>query len=111
MNVLNRIGGAFLLLGLGIAVIIGFQTPTGRQIWDGLWQATATIVDYVRSAISGFAGHGTSGDLAASIGVAAVVMVAVMVFIKGTISYRLFSILLVLATILAFLLYNPGIVG
>ena len=111
MNVLNRIGGALLLLGLGLAVIFGFQTPTGRRFWDGVWQAGDTVVDYARSQISGLSGRGTSGDRAASIGVAAVVIVAIMVFIKGPISYRLFSILLVLAPVLAFVLYDPAIVG
>jgi len=110
MNVLNRIGGAFLLLGLGVAVIFGFQTPTGRQIWDGVWQAAATIVDYARSAISGFAGQGTSGHLAASIGIAAVAVVIAITFLKWPISARTYAIVLILATILAFILYNPAIV-
>ena len=110
MNVLNRIGGTLLLLGLAIAVIIGFQTPTGRRFWDGIWQAGDTVVDYARAQIGGLAGRGTAGNLAASIGVAAVALVAVQIFIKGPISYRLFIILLILATVLAFILYNPAAV-
>ena len=39
MKILNRVGGAFLLLVLVAAAILGFHTPTGRQIWDDLWAA------------------------------------------------------------------------
>ena len=39
MKILNRVGGAFLLLVLVVAAIMGFQTPDGRQIWDDLWAA------------------------------------------------------------------------
>jgi hypothetical protein len=111
MNILNRVGGALLLLGLGIAVIIGFQSPTGRRFWDGVWQAGETVVDYARAQISSFAGRGTSGNLVGSIGLAAVAMVLAMTFLKWPITARLYAILLILATILAFVLYNPGIVG
>jgi hypothetical protein len=111
MKVLNRVGGALLLLGLAIAVIIGFQSPTGRQFWDGIWQAGTTVLDYARAQISRLSGRGTTGNLAASIGAAAVGMVAVMIFIKGPISYRLFIILLIIATVVAFILYNPAVVS
>jgi hypothetical protein len=110
VNVLNRIGGTLLLLGLAIAVIIGFQTPTGRRFWDGIWQAGDTVVDYARTQIAGFAGRGTAGNLLGSIGAAAIVLVIVLTLIRGSISVRLYTILLILATILAFILYNPGVV-
>ena len=111
MKVLNRVGGALLLLGLAIAVIIGFQSPTGRQFWDGIWQAGATVLDYARAQISGFAGQGTSGNLAGSIGLAAIAVVIAVTFLKWPISARVYAIVLILATILAFILYNPAIVS
>jgi hypothetical protein len=111
MNLLNRVGGALLLLGLGIAVIIGFQSPTGRQFWDGIWQAGATVVGYFRTQIERLTGGGTDGNLAVSVGIAAVGMIIVMTLIKGAISVRLYTILLVVATAVAFVLYNPSIVA
>ncbi len=41
MKILNRVGGAFLLLVLVAAAVLGFQTPTGRQIWTGIWAAVS----------------------------------------------------------------------
>ena len=111
MNLLNRVGGALLLLGLGVAVIIGFQSPTGRQFWDGIWQAGTTVVRYARSQIERLSGGGTDGNLAVSIGIAAVGLIIVLTLIKWPISVRVYTVLLILATVVAIVLYNPSIVA
>ena len=48
VKALGRIGGTLLALALFMAVVIGFQTPTGRAVWDGLWQATAAVLAWIR---------------------------------------------------------------
>ncbi len=111
MNVLNRVGGALLLLGLGIAVIIGFQSPTGRQFWDGIWQAGSTIVDYARTQILRLNGTSVAGDWRAAIGIVAVVLILLFIVLKKPISFRLFTTLLVLGVVAAFILYNPSVVS
>jgi hypothetical protein len=111
MNLLNRVGGALLLLGLGLAVIIGFQSPTGRQFWDGVWQAGATVVGYFRTQIERLTGEGTDGNLAVSVGVAAVGLIIVLTLMKWPITVRVYTILLILATVVAIVLYNPSIVA
>ena len=58
MNALNKIGGALLLAGLAIAVIIGFQTPTGREFWDGIWQAGETVVQFIGDQLARLSGTG-----------------------------------------------------
>ena len=50
MKILNRVGGAFLLLVLVAAVVLGFQTPTGRQIWDDLWAAGSAVAELAAAA-------------------------------------------------------------
>ena len=44
---INRIGGAVLLLILATAVISGFQSPTGRPIWDSLWDSVQDVFTYL----------------------------------------------------------------
>jgi cobalamin biosynthesis protein CobD/CbiB len=66
---------------------------------------------YARAEISSFSGQGTSGNLAGSIGLAAVAVVIAVTFLKWPISARTYSIVLILATILAFILYNPASVS
>jgi hypothetical protein len=111
MNLLNRVGGALLLLGLGLAVVIGFQSPTGRQFWDGVWQAGATVLGYARTQIESLGGRNTDGNLAVSVGIAAVGLIIVLTLIKWPITVRVYTILLILATAVAVVLYNPSILG
>jgi hypothetical protein len=107
MKVLNRVGGAFLLLVLGIAAITGFQSPTGRPMWDGLWSATTTVFRYGRDQAAGLTS--VSGHGRAAIGWAAFGFVVLMIVLPKPISLRLFTILLVLGAAVAFVLWDPGI--
>jgi hypothetical protein len=111
VGVLNKIGGALLLCGLAIAVIIGFQTPTGRQFWDGIWQAGATVVNYVRSQGVRLDGTAVSGNAWAAIGVSAILFLIVMTLVPPLRVGRGFAILAIIFTALAFVLYNPTILG
>lgn len=111
MGVLNKIGGALLLAGLAIAVIIGFQTPTGRQFWDGIWQAGATVVNYIRSQGVRLNGTAVAGNAWAAIGVSAILFLIVMTLVPPLRVGRGFAILAILFTALAFILYNPTILG
>jgi len=111
MNLLNRVGGALLLLGLGVAVIIGFQSPTGRQFWDGIWQAGATVLGYVRTQIERIDGTSIAGNAAAAVGIAAVSLVIIFILLKKPISLRLFTFLVIAPTAAAFVLYDPTILG
>jgi hypothetical protein len=106
MKILNRVGGAFLLLVLGMAAILGFQSPTGRQVWDDLWAAGSAALSWVQDQIGRvtlFAGHGFQ-----AIGAAALGLVLVLILLKKPISLRAFEILLVLAGVTAFVLWNPS---
>ena len=110
MGVLNKIGGALLLCGLAIAVIIGFQTPTGRQFWDGIWQAGKTVVDFIRAQGVRLDGTAVSGNAWAAIGVAAILFLVTIVLVPGLRVGRGFAVLAIVFTALAFVLYNPGII-
>ena len=83
MNALNKVGGALLVAGLAIAVIIGFQTPTGRQFWDGIWQAGATVVTFIGDQVARLSGTAVAGNLWAAIGVAAIGFLVIITLVPG----------------------------
>lgn len=109
MNALNKIGGLLLLAGLALAIIIGFQTPTGRQFWDGIWQAGSTVVGYAGDQVgrtTGVAGTPTAWIIAGAVFLVVVTLVARARGSRGA----------VLATALAaflvgLFLYNPSLVS
>jgi hypothetical protein len=111
VNALNKIGGALLVAGLALAVIIGFQTPTGRQFWDGIWQAGSTVVEFVGDQLGRLSGTAIAGNLWAAIGVAAIAFLVLITLVPGLRSGRAFAITAVLFTALAFVLYQPSIVA
>ena len=111
MNALNKIGGALLLAGLAVAVIIGFQSPTGRQFWDGVWQAGATVVGYAGDQITRLNGTPIAGNWTVAVGIAAVGLAALLILLPKPISTRLFTVLVIAATAAAVILYQPSIVS
>lgn len=111
MNALNKIGGALLLAGLAIAVIIGFQTPTGREFWDGIWQAGETVIQFIGDQLARLSGTGVAGNLWASIGIAAIGFLVIITLAPGLRAGRGFAILAIAFTALAFVLYQPSIVS
>ena len=111
MNALNKIGGALLVAGLAIAVIIGFQAPTGRQFWDGIWQAAETVVTFIGDQVARLSGTAVAGNLWAAIGVAAIGFLVLITLVPGLRSGRSFAIMAILFTALAFVLYDPTIVS
>jgi hypothetical protein len=111
VNALNKIGGALLLAGLAVAVIIGFQTPTGRAFWDGIWQAGAAVVSFVGAQVSRLSGTAVAGNLWAAIGIAAIGFLATITLVPGLRAGRGFAVMAILFTALAFVLYQPTIVS
>lgn len=116
MKILNRVGGAFLLLVLGIAAIIGFQSPTGRQIWDDLWEAVRLVLTYLRELIQGLGGKTVGGTTVAgnatlAIAISAVGVIVLLSLLKKPVSVRAFTIMVLLAAVGAFILYNPAVVA
>ena len=111
MKILNRVGGAFLLLVLVAAVVLGFQTPTGRQIWDDLWAAGSAVVSWVRDRIQLLTGTSIPGHAAVAIAIAAVGVIVVLALRGKPVSYRAFVLLLLGAAVVAYILYNPGAVA
>ena len=111
MNALNKVGGFLLLAGLALAVIIGFQTPTGRQFWDGIWQAGETVVTFIGDQVARLSGTAVAGNLWAAIGVAAIAFLILITLVPGLRSGRSFAIMAILFTALAFVLYDPTIVS
>ena len=111
MGVLNRIGGTLLLLGLAIAVIIGFQTPTGRRFWDGIWQAGDTVVTYIRDQATRLGGTPIAGNAWAAIGAAAILFLITITLVPGLRQGRGFAIMAILFTALGFIFYNPSVIG
>ena len=113
MKLLNRVGGVFLLLVLAIAAITGFQSPTGRPIWDNLWSATASVLGYTRTQAARLAGSPTDGHAFAAIGTAALLLLLVITLVlagaKKSISGQAFLLMLVGAAVVAFLLWNPAV--
>ena len=108
MKILNRVGGAFLLLVLVAAAILGFQTPTGRQIWDGISQAVIDVLRWLQQLSAGLIGSPFDGHGYAAIGGAAVLLVLVLILLKKPIPLRVFELLLVVAAAVAFVLWNPS---
>jgi hypothetical protein len=111
MKILNRVGGAFLLLVLVAAVVLGFQTPTGRKIWDDLWAAGSAALSWLRDQIQLLTRTPIPGHAAAAIAVAAVGVIVVLGLLKKPISVRAFTVLVLLAGVVAYILYNPGAVA
>jgi hypothetical protein len=109
VNALNKIGGALLLAGLAVAVIIGFQTPTGRRFWDGVWQAGSTVVGFVGDQAARLGGTAVAGNLWAAIGIAAIAFVIAITLAPGLRAGRGFVVMAILFTALAFVLYQPSI--
>lgn len=111
MSALNKIGGALLLAGLAVATIIGFQSPTGRQFWDGVWQAGATVVGYAGDQIVRLDGTSVAGNLTVAVGIAAVSLAALLILLPKPIPGRTFTVLMIAATATAVILYQPSIVS
>lgn len=111
MNVLNKLGGALLLAGLAVAVIIGFQTPTGREFWDGIWQAGSAVVGFIGDQGVRLNGTAVAGNLGVAIAIAAIAFLLTITLVPGLRVGRGFAILAVLFTGLAFILYQPSILG
>jgi hypothetical protein len=107
MKLINRIGGAFLLAVVGIATISGFQSRTGRPIWDSLWSATAAVLGYFSDLIGGFTS--VAGDGRAAIGWAATGLLALLIVMKKPVSVQAFTILLLVGAAVAFVLWDPAI--
>ena len=111
MKILSRVGGAFLLLVLVAAAVLGFQTPTGRQIWDDLWAAVTALGRWVRDQIQLLTRTPIPGHAAAAIGIGAVGVVVVLGLRGKPVSSRAFVLLLLVAALVAYVLYNPGAVA
>ena len=111
MKILSRVGGAFLLLVLVAAVILGFQTPTGGQIWDDLWAAGAAVVGWVRDQIQLLTRTSIPGHAGAAIAIAAVGVIVVLALLKKPVRVRAFTVMVLLAAIAAYVLYNPTVVA
>lgn len=90
MKVLNRVGGFFLLLVLGIAAITGFQSPTGRPIWDNLWNATASVLGYARNQAVRLDGSPIKGHPFSAIGVAAILVLALIAVVLAGVKKSIF---------------------
>jgi hypothetical protein len=110
VKILNRVGGAFLLLVLVAAVVLGFQTPTGRQIWTDISQAVVALLRWLQQASARLIGSPFDGHGYAAIGAAAVLLVLILIFLKKPIPLRVFELLLVLSAVVAFVLWNPSVI-
>jgi hypothetical protein len=109
VNALNKVGGFLLLAGLALAVIIGFQTPTGRQFWDGIWQAGAAVVGYVGDLAeqsTGIAGTPTAWIIAGAVFLIVVTLVARARGSRGAVLATALA-----AFLLGLFLYNPSLVS
>ena len=111
MKILSRVGGAFLLLVLVAAATLGFQTPTGGQIWDDRWAAGAAVVGWVRDQIQLLTRTSIPGHAGAAIAIAAVGVIVALALLKKPVSVRAFTVLVLLAAIAAYVLYNPTVVA
>jgi hypothetical protein len=108
VKILNRVGGTFLLAILAIATVIGFQSPTGRQLWNGMWQAGETVVMYARQQVPRLNGR-TDHDASLAIAIAAVGVIVVLALLKKPVSVRAFTVLVIVAAVVAAVLYNPSV--
>ena len=109
MKILSRVGGAFLLLVLAIAAILGFQTPTGRQMWDSLWSAASTVLRWVRDHVPNLTSS-TTGDAWKAIAIGGVFVILMLSLAKKPVSVRAFTALVIVAGLGAFVLWNPSVV-
>ncbi len=110
MKILNRVGGAFLLLVLGMAAILGFQSPTGRQVWDAMWAAGSAALGWAGDQIQRLSGTSVAGNAPAAIAIAAVGVIVVLALLKKPISVRAFTAMVLVAALGAVVLYNPQVV-
>lgn len=111
MKILNRVGGAFLALVLAIAAILGFQSSTGRPIWNDLWSAGSEVLTWVRDRIQLLTRTSVPGHAAVAIAISAVGVIVVLGLLKKPISVRAFTILVLVAAVAAYILYNPSVVA
>ena len=107
MKLINRIGGAFLLAIVAIATITGFQSSTGRPIWDNLWNATAAVLSYFSDLVGNF--HSVEGHGRAAIGWVATGIVVLLLFTKKSITVQQYTLLLLAGAAVAFVLWDPAI--
>jgi hypothetical protein len=111
LKILNRVGGAFLLLVLTIAAVLGFQTPTGREIWDDLWAAGSAVLSWVRDLVQRLSDTSIPGNAPAAIAIASVGVIIVLALVKKPVTYRAFMVMLLVAAVAAYILYDPGSVA
>ncbi|HEY6746257.1 MAG TPA: hypothetical protein VI357_11130 [Mycobacteriales bacterium] len=113
MKLINRVGGAFLLAILAIATISGFQSTTGRPIWDNLWNATATVLGYARTQVARLNGSPIDGHPFSAIGLAALLVLVVIALVlagaKKSISFQGFTLILLGGAVVAFILWDPTV--
>jgi hypothetical protein len=109
MKALNRIGGAFFALVLGIAVITGFQSDIGRPIWDSLWNATTTVLRYFRDLVGDV--DPLEGRGLAAIGWVAAGTLVLLFFLKKPITVQQFFLLLLTGAVVALILWNPAVLS
>lgn len=107
MKLINRVGGAFLLAILAIAIISGFQSTTGRPIWDSLWNATAAVLGYFSDLVGGF--RSVQGHGRAAIGWVATGIVVLLLFMKKSITFQQYTLLLLAGAAVGFVLWDPAI--
>jgi hypothetical protein len=107
MKAINRIGGAFILLILLVAVVSGFQSSTGRPIWDSMWNATAATLSWFSDRIGGF--NSVRGNGRAAIGWVATGIVVLLLFVKKGLTLQQYTLLLLAGAVVAFVLWDPAI--
>ena len=111
MKILNRVGGAFLLVVLAIGATIGFQSPTGRPIWDDLWQAGSIVVRYARDLVQRLSNTSIPGHASVAVAIASVGVLVLLALLKKPVSVRTFTLLVLLAGLSALVMYDPTIVA
>ena len=111
MKILNRVGGAFLLLVLSLPRSwASRRRPAGRS-GTTCGRPGPPWLSWVRDQIQLLTGTSIPGHAGAAIAIASVGVIVVLALLKKPVSVRAFTLMVLLAAVAAYILYNPGSVA
>jgi len=110
VNALNKLGGALLAAILLIAVLTGLQTGTGRQAWNGVWNATKTVIRWAGDQIAKLGVNvNTAGNLGKALVIGLIVFAALVLLIPAARAGRGLAASAFASLLVALLLFQPSL--
>src|SRR4051812_31323415 len=112
MRGIGRIGSILMIGVVLVAVIVGFQTPQGRVMWDGLWAAGSVVVGFIWGGLNRLGvTAGAAGNVWKSLGIAMVGAFVLGFFVPGLRAGRGAMALAVVTGLTFLALFQPGVLS